>query len=194
MAGRPKIFNEKEVIDKAVEVFWQKGYEASSSDDLLAAMGIGKGSFYLTFKGGKKELFEKSLEQFSEIYDKNMRLAIAESENPVTFIKEFFLGLIDDPETKQANGCYLGNALIEMSNSDIYLKTLAAKLLAIMENAFTDLIKDAQEKGLLTSKETPEMLGKYLINLWNGINVTRRMYPGNQDLKTMINLNLQILK
>lgn len=194
MAGRPKIFNEKEVIDKAVEVFWQKGYEASSSDELLAAMGIGKGSFYLAFKGGKKELYEKSLEQFSEIYDQNMRQAIAESNDPVSFIKDFFIGLIDDSETRQANGCYLGNALIEMSNSDAYLKKLAARLLIIMESVFTDLIRDAQEKGLLTTREKPEILGKYLINLWNGINVTRRMYPGNQELKEMVKLNLQILK
>ena len=67
MAGRPKIFEEKDIINKAIEVFWTKGYEAASSDDLLAAMGIGKGSFYLAFKGGKKELYEKSLEQFSSL-------------------------------------------------------------------------------------------------------------------------------
>jgi TetR/AcrR family transcriptional repressor of nem operon len=67
-------------------------------------------------------------------------------------------------------------------------------LLGVMENVFTDLIADAQEKGLLTTTEKPEILGKYLINLWNGINVTRRMYPGGLQLKEVIDLNLQILR
>ena len=54
MAGRPKIFDEQEVISKASQIFWEKGYEAASAEELLKAMGIGKGSFYLFFKGGKK--------------------------------------------------------------------------------------------------------------------------------------------
>ena len=45
MAGRPKIFDEKDVIRKASAVFWKKGYEASSAEELLAAMQMGKGSF-----------------------------------------------------------------------------------------------------------------------------------------------------
>jgi len=54
MAGRPKIFDEQDVINKAIEVFWGKGYEAASADELLKAMNIGKGSFYLSFRGGKR--------------------------------------------------------------------------------------------------------------------------------------------
>ncbi len=66
MAGRPKIFDKKDVIRKASEVFWKKGYEASSAEVLLSAMQMGKGSFYLHFKGGKKELYQRSLDLFSK--------------------------------------------------------------------------------------------------------------------------------
>jgi len=194
MAGRPKIFDEKEVINRAVEVFWTKGYEASSADELLAAMGIGKGSFYLAFKGGKKELYEKSLEQFSAVYVEKMLSEIAETENPVTFLKDFFIGMVDDSNLKKSRGCYIGNALVQMSDSDEATKKIAARLLADTEKIFVYAIQKAQEKALLTTTETPELLGRYLINLWNGLNITRRMYPDDDSLKEMVKLNLLVLE
>jgi len=63
--ARPKKFNEDDVIDKAVKVFWAKGYEAASIQDLIDAMGIQRGSLYGTF-GGKQSLFLKSLKRYSK--------------------------------------------------------------------------------------------------------------------------------
>ncbi|NCD70849.1 TetR/AcrR family transcriptional regulator [Mucilaginibacter agri] len=193
MAGRPKIFDEQEVINKAVEVFWNKGYEASSADELLAAMGIGKGSFYLSFKGGKKELFEKSLKQFADADLSAFRQKLAGSANPIQEIKDFFLGLLDAPAVRKAKGCYVGNGLMEMSTKDAHLKELTGRLLAGMEALFTETIRQAQQKGQLKTTEKPEVLGRYLLNLWNGINVTMRVHPGDDTLKDMIKLNLAVL-
>ena len=66
MAGRPRNFDENEIIRKASEIFWRKGYESSSAEELLEAMNMGKGSFYLHFKGGKQELYKRSLDLFSK--------------------------------------------------------------------------------------------------------------------------------
>lgn len=56
MAGRHKTYDEQVVLDKAIEVFWKKGYELSSAENLLKAMGIGKGSFYFAFKKWKTRI------------------------------------------------------------------------------------------------------------------------------------------
>ncbi|WP_245891543.1 TetR/AcrR family transcriptional regulator [Flavobacterium faecale] len=61
MRGIPNTFNDKEIILKAQEIFWRKGYNATSLSDLSKATGAGASSLYNTFKGGKKELFKKSL-------------------------------------------------------------------------------------------------------------------------------------
>jgi len=193
MAGRPKIYDEKTVISKALDVFWKKGYEAASADDLMEAMGIGKGSFYLAFKGGKKELYERSLEQFAETFYKNFLYALFQSDDQILFISNFFIELIDEEESKQAQGCYLGNALIQMSSTDPYMRSVAQKLLIRMERIFTDVIRKAQEENRIQKSSSPEVMGKYLINLWNGINVTRRMYPNDNSLKNVVLLNLQML-
>ena len=60
MAGRPKIFDQEKALEKASKLFWEKGYEATSLEDLITVMGIQKGSFYNTF-GNKKQLGLKIL-------------------------------------------------------------------------------------------------------------------------------------
>lgn len=193
MAGRPKIFDEREVVDKAVNVFWTKGYEAASADELLEAMGIGKGSFYLAFKGGKKELYEKSLQQYSDRFNRQLLHDLSVSENPVQLIRNFFMALADDPKSKQVKGCYIGNALVQLSDVDADTKRLAADLLMGMEGIFADVIRKAQEQKKLKNKVAPEVLAKYLVNLWNGVNVTRRSNPGDPHLREVLEMSLQVL-
>ena len=193
MAGRPKIFDEREVVEKAVDVFWTKGYETASADELLDAMGIGKGSFYLAFKGGKKELYEKSLRQYADRFDKQLLHDLSISKDPIQLIKDFFMALADDPKSKQMKGCYIGNALVQLSDGDADTKLIAAELLGSVEGIFTDVIRKAQEEKKLKNKAKPEVLGKYLINLWNGVNVTRRSNPGYEHLREVLEMSLQVL-
>ena len=60
--GRPKAFDREEALEKAMYLFWAKGYEAASVRDLLAAMGINRGSMYATF-GDKRSLFLETIGQ-----------------------------------------------------------------------------------------------------------------------------------
>lgn len=193
MAGRPKIFDEQEVIQKAIEVFWRKGYEAASATELLNAMNIGKGSFYLAFKDGKKELYSKTLEQFSNQAIEKFNNELIRSDNPVLFLKGFFIGLVDLPQNRKANGCYFGNAIVEMSNIDEHAQEKASKLLSKLEKNFESIITQAQENNLLKNKTSADVLARHLINLWNGIHITQRMHPNDPLTKEIIELNLQIL-
>ena len=61
--SRPKEFNPDEALEKAMQVFWHKGYEATSMEDLLNAMDINRGSLYATF-GGKRALFLKAMDRY----------------------------------------------------------------------------------------------------------------------------------
>src|SRR3954447_7401012 len=63
--GRPREFDASEALDRALEVFWRKGYEGTSLDDLTRAMGINRPSLYAAF-GNKEELFKKALDRYAE--------------------------------------------------------------------------------------------------------------------------------
>ncbi|WP_326984750.1 TetR/AcrR family transcriptional regulator [Chryseobacterium sp. MYb264] len=194
MAGRPKIFDEQEAVEKATEVFRAKGYDTASADELLGAMGIGKGSFYLAFKGGKQELYIRSIKQFAENFNRKISQAIENSEDQIEFIRQFFLQLADANDCDIERGCYLGNALVQLSEKDDEIKKITAELLKSLQKIFKKAIKKAQQNGKLKTQEDPEILAWHLTNLWNGIHVTRRMESSPQMLRSLIEMNLRILE
>lgn len=194
MAGRPKIFDEQEAIQKATEVFRNKGYDTASADELLNAMGIGKGSFYLAFKGGKQELYVRSIKQFAENFNQKIGQAIENSEDPIEFIQQFFLALADAEDCDIDRGCYLGNALVQLSEKDEDIKKITAELLKGLQKIFAKAIRKAQQNGQLITQKDPEILAWHLTNLWNGIHVTRRMENSPKILRSMIEMNLRLLE
>jgi len=194
MAGRPKYYNDEELIDRATVVFWKKGYNAAGAQDLMEAMKIGQGSFYRSFPGGKKELYQKSLVRFLEKSISSFKHELLNADDPVCFIKNFFRSVTSRKTEEKSNGCYLGNAIVELSNLDADLKEMAVDLLSNLKKVFESAFREAQEKGKLKCDLDAEVLALHLINLWNGINVTQRMYPNHKKLEDMIEFNLKLLE
>lgn len=192
MAGRPRIYDEEKALDKAIEVFWKKGYENASADDLLKAMGIGKGSFYLAYKGGKTELFEKSMNRVADYHLKQVLDVLRNCTDPVQAIKDFFYLMVDPHSPIGRNGCFFGNAILQAE--DKLLKKKAAGHLQLIRQAFTGALIRAKQNKQLSCSFSPEELGLYLLNLWNGIHLTKTVEKDTNQLRELIRLNLAILK
>jgi len=193
MSGRPKIFDDQEVLNKAAELFWRQGYEATSTEDLLATMGIGKGSFYLAFKGGKKELYEKALGQHSDQAIARFRKELDVAEDPVEYIRQFFRNVAQSTKTRHQKGCIFGNAVAELSNIENPMMKKAAVHLQELEALFLDALLRGKKQGKLHSKLEPALLARILLNNWNGLGITRRIYPDNEVLGELIESQLTIL-
>lgn len=194
MAGRPRNFDEDELIKRAISVFWQKGYAAASAKDLMTALEIGQGSFYLTFKGGKKELYIKSLIKLWNYNDNIFNTGVAKSENPLEFIRTFFLSITEKSESDLKKGCFTGNTLVESAYIDEELQELAIKLLKGSEKSLKNALVLAQDLGILAQDKSPKILASFLINLWNGINLTVRMGVEKETLKEMVEINMKVLE
>ncbi|MGS2762906.1 TetR/AcrR family transcriptional regulator [Sinomicrobium sp. M5D2P9] len=192
MKGRPKILKDKEMILKAQDIFWKKGYNATSLSDLSNATGAGAGSLYNTFKGGKKELFKKSLQQRREDLN-DFKINLENSDNPIKLIKEFFISVATQSKKSHWKGCIVANTIVEMTFIDNELENEAIEILKETEKLYTTTILAEQKKGNIKSKIPASTLGKYLITLWCGINSLRRVYPDKEILKQQIELQLQII-
>jgi TetR/AcrR family transcriptional repressor of nem operon len=192
MRGRPTIYDDKDVIEKAQKVFWTKGFTATSLEDILAAMGIGSGSFYNAFKGGKKELFRKALLQRREAFNA-FKEELNKSETPIELIKDFFRSIARADLPTHLRGCIIANTVVEMASLDEELENEAVTILKEVEEMYTATIKKAQKNGTLKNQTDAVILGRYLITLWNGLNVTRRMYPDNKILAKQIEMQLEII-
>lgn len=193
MRGRPATFDNKEVIEKAQKVFWTKGFTATSLEDVLTATGMGSGSFYNTFKGGKKELFRKALQQRREAF-RAFETALNQSDAPMELIRDFFRSIARADHNTHLQGCLVVNTVVEMAALDKDLENEAVAILKDTEHLYTRAIRRAQKEGTMKNQTDPVILGRYLITLWNGMNVTRRMYPDNKLLLKQIDMQLEILR
>lgn len=194
MGGRPKLYDEVEVVDKAINVFWNKNYDVASADELLDAMGIGKSSFYFNFKGGKQELYERTLKRFAEKLNRKMERGLDGAADTIEYIKQYFISGADSSILQKDRGCYYGNAVIQLSEKDKTVKTLAASILKDMQRIFTKAIAIAQERGQISKKRSADALGLHLINFWNGINITRRLERSPEVLRELIDINFEVLE
>jgi TetR/AcrR family transcriptional repressor of nem operon len=191
MSGRNRLFDEEKALAQAAEVFWIKGYEAASTEDLLSAMNMNKGSLYNAF-GNKRELFIKVFEWFAQRFIRNMKEVFAKHSNAIDAIREIFLHVAypDDP-MDHTKGCFYVNILGETTGMDPDLEKIAKEKLIEIEKLFHKELTKAQKTGQLTSAIQPALLAKHLLNLWNGINITRRLYS-EKELEKLVELNLQL--
>lgn len=193
MAGRPRIFDEETALKKAAGLFWERGYEATSTENLIEKMGVQRGSFYHAFNS-KKALFQSALAYHEEASLNELRKLLKASTTPIQVIKSIFLGIADCHPHEHKKGCFAGNTVAELSSVDEDLVENAKKYLKDLEEIFYKQIKLSQETGELKTRIEAKLLSRYLLNLWNGINLTRRIYPGKQALLGVIELHLEILK
>jgi TetR/AcrR family transcriptional regulator, transcriptional repressor for nem operon len=191
--GRPKDFDEEAVLDKALDIFWKQGYEATSLEQLLAAMGMGKGSMYHNF-GNKRDVFKLALNKFMKNFSSWFESEISKAKDPIVFIREFFRSIPKQGAEAHKKGCFLGNTVAELACIDAGLEKDAAEHLERIEQTFYKYIKESQRLGRIKSKEDARLLARHLINLWNGINITRRMYPQAKDLMPLVEMQLKVLQ
>ena len=192
MRGRPTLYDNESLINKAQEIFWKKGYTATSLSDLLKITGAGSGSFYNTFKGGKKEVFRKAIQQRREAFNQ-FRNELEERGSPLDSIKDFFRSIADEDKAAHQRGCIIANTVVEMSYVDEDLEKEAVLILKDVEQMFTEIIEQAQKDGKIKNHTDPAILGKYLITFWCGLNTLRRLYPDKKILAEQIEIQLSLI-
>ena len=192
MRGRPTRHSDDHLIGKAQEVFWKKGYTATSLSDLLQVTGAGSGSFYNTFKGGKKEVFKKAIIQRREAFDQ-FKQELNTSPAPLDLIKSFFRSIAEADKKEHIKGCIIANTVVEMSFVDEELELEAVNILKDVEQMFTDTIRKAQTSKTISNRTDPAILGRYLITFWCGLNTLRRMYPDKGALLQQIEMQLAVM-
>lgn len=180
--ARPIEFDRPKSVNRALVLFWRKGYQATSLTDLLETMDIGRSSFYAAFKD-KRIFYIECLDLFA---DRTLHLLQnARSEKPPVealenFFQRNFMGM-RGIGVKKNWGCMLVNTVLEMSGVDDELSEHASHHLNTMELSFRDLLEEAGALPL-QAQELAAML--MLFN--EGIRVSsRRRLPDKQHLQTI---------
>ena len=192
--ARPKEFDPTVALDRALELFWEQGYEATSIEALVQAMGIQRGSLYATF-GSKHELFLAALERYREQSIARMERIFAETASPLSAI-ELALDRINDQtfEHKRRWGCLITNSSVELAirDSDILSQVLGHR--DRVQELFASAIRRGQMTGEIRANEAPEALANYLFGIIQGLRVMTKTAERRTELDDIVRIAVDSLR
>lgn len=176
MAG-VKQFDRDEILVKAMQLFWKKGFHATSMQDLVNHLGINRASLYDTY-GDKRALFELALNLYRENYRKLLNDQI-NSGKPFLKVMEQMLSQIN------TNGCFMVNTTTELAAEDPEIQKLARDNRKAFEKICRQAFKKEIDAGRISSDKDPAKLSSILFLMYNGIQVIARMNPSEAELKKL---------
>jgi TetR/AcrR family transcriptional repressor of nem operon len=191
--GRLKAFDVNDVLDRAVDCFWQHGYEATSVRDLADRMGIGGASLYNAY-GDKRALFVTALARYA---DRSMRARIARLEKsgrPTEAIRAFLAEIIDrslaDPDRK---GCLLVNSALDVAPHDAEIGRVIAGCFGELRAFFRRNLKAARTAHQVPRQTDLDELAGHLLGVVLGVRVLARTGANRAQLDAVARPALRLL-
>jgi TetR/AcrR family transcriptional repressor of nem operon len=191
--GRPREFDESEVLQLAAEVFRAKGYKATSTRDLTLSMGLTSASIYNAFTD-KRALYLRAL---AEYLDRNLRERIVRlgalpsaGDAIVGFFDEIIERSLADPRHR---GCLLVNTALEATSEDRDLQHLVANHTLMIEGFFRSRIVAGQSAGEIPADRPADDIAKLLLSMVMGLRVLVRVRPDRELLIGLVRPTLAML-
>ena len=167
-----------------MSVFWSKGYAATSTDDLLAAMNIGRQSMYDTF-GDKRSLYVEALERYQLKSVAGHIKRLRSTESPLAGIKVLVTGAIALDGATRERGCMGVGAICEFGSADGELVELRGKSGAMLHQALIERMRDAQAAGEIGKAADIELAARFVQTMMLGLQVAARAGESARTLRDM---------
>jgi len=192
--ARKKEFDEKALLDKAVNLFWRKGYHATSAQDLVDELGISRSSLYDTYTD-KRNLFKESLKLYQQCNTNALITLVDSSRDAEQTVKEIFHNIIKESTADQvARGCFMVNTAVELSGQDKEIDDFVNQNNKTMEDALTRLIKKGQAEGQFSTKNTARAFARFLFSSISGLRIAARSGTDKKVLSDIVDVTLGALK
>lgn len=190
---RTKAFNEQEVLEKAMQLFWKQGYNGTSIQELIDHLGINRASLYNTY-GDKEQLFEKTFYRYRKDAAQGLRDRLAVYEDVAAGIRAVFATAIGDAATDpDRKGCFVVNVTTELLPGPESLRELLAQHNQGMEDAFADYLQQGQAAGQVPDSVDIRSVAVLIYNLFNGIRVTTKVKVNQPELLNAVEQVLRLL-
>ena len=192
--GRPREFDEEEVLDRAVEAFWAHGYEATSITDLEAATGLAKGSLYKAFEG-KHALFARALDRYLTDGIGRMKACVDGAGSGAAGL-EAWLNAIARMATRGAvrKGCFAVNCTVELAPSDPEIRARLVRHERDGERVYADAIRKGISKGDFRADVDPESAARFVNGMIHGMQVMGKSSLRAGEAQRLVQLTLRALK
>ncbi|PIP93685.1 MAG: hypothetical protein COW00_14875 [Bdellovibrio sp. CG12_big_fil_rev_8_21_14_0_65_39_13] len=192
--GRPQEFNYDEVLDRATETFWILGYDGTSMVDLLSKTGLSKSSLYQTF-GGKAELFQKCLENYTRFMSKSLLNELKKYESGKDFIEYVLISSTKEANSKtKPRGCFIMNTATEFSKRDSAILGYVENGISEFRRIFILALAKSQMNGEIDKHLDLEEVSFYIISVMTGLRTLIKGGMKEAEALTTIKLAMTCIK
>lgn len=193
--GRPRAFDETEVMEQVMDLFWQRGFFQTSTREIAEATGLTLTSLSNAF-GNKHKLFMRSLDLYIDQLRATALAPILHPDSDLEDIRAMFETAAGSVETGLfSRGCMVCNTALDLKalgNSEISDRITA--VLGEIETGFAQALERAQRNGDVTQAVPARALAKHLLIVFHGLSTHARLGLGVDELKSEISVGLQLLR
>ncbi|CAM5519332.1 TetR/AcrR family transcriptional regulator [Streptomyces afghaniensis] len=188
--ARPRMFDEERALDAAVHVFWERGYEATSTQDLCDATGLGRSSIYNTFQS-KHALFERALARYLDAMTVTQTAVLDDVERPAADRVRALLALVVEGEAEcrkgsgRALGCLGVNTVVELAGRDPAAAALLERDTVRRLAVYRAVMEAGRRDGSITSSRDAEALARFLNATVAGLRVSSQGGAGRAELEAI---------
>lgn len=189
-----ELFDKEAALEKALNLFWEKGYNGTSIRELEKAMNLGKSSIYNSF-GDKDRLFFAALKHYMNFEQARISANISSSGNAIAAIRSLFACVIHPPrfQDKSLDGCLLVDSFTELSQTNPAVKQFAENAKAAMLELLEMLISKAQQEGDIPEAKKSAELALYLFVNMQGLKVSGLLVKTPNELIPVVEVILKSL-
>jgi TetR/AcrR family transcriptional regulator, transcriptional repressor for nem operon len=191
--ARPREFDRELALERATGVFWAQGYCSTSTEELLAAMGIGRQSLYNAF-GDKRALYLEALERYQRGTTSGHLSRLKVPASPVAGIEALLLGLIAEDDDQRARGCMGVGAVSEFGAGDPALAELRARVGPILASYLVERLREGQAQGEIDPGMNVEDAARFVQMTMTGLQLAARSGASADALRSLAHFAVDRLK
>ena len=191
--ARHKEFDRDEALQKAMEVFWARGYEAASIHDLVEHMGINRQSLYDTF-GDKHTLFLAALDRYHEVESRKLFELLERPGSVKKALRQLFAGVVEGALCdRERRGCFMNNAMSELAGRCEATAEKTCRNMEAIEGAFYRALLRGKKDGELTGVREPRAVARYLYSSFQGLALMAKAKRDRKSLEDVVRITLSVL-
>ncbi|WP_086853894.1 TetR/AcrR family transcriptional regulator [Amycolatopsis kentuckyensis] len=190
--ARPREFDETAAVEKAMHAFWEHGYEATSTQDLCAATGLGRSSVYNTFTS-KRALFRRSLEHYTRTRLDERQAILDGPGTAAERLAAVLASAIEDDLEAHRRGCLVVNTLAELGVPDDEVGAELRHDTARNLTMFTECVREGVLDGSLRDGLDPAEVAEFLLSTTSGLRVMARRGTSRESMHAVADIALSAI-
>ena len=191
--GRHKEFDRNDALHKAMEVFWSRGFDAASMQDLVGHMGISRQSLYDTF-GDKHALYLEALDRYREVETRKVFELLERPGSVRKSLRQLFAAVVEGSVCEgNQRGCFMGNAMSELAGRCKETAARTCSNMAAVESAFYLALLRGKKDGELKGVRDPRAVARFLYSSLQGLVLIGKATHDRKRLEDVVKVTLSVL-